>query len=88
MKRILSGLVAAGYLVFGGLALGPGGVLLMAAFVALPLACVWFGRELGSYTGSMSLQYINAKSPAALVEIAGWVILLLAPAVALAVRLF
>jgi hypothetical protein len=87
LKRIISGLVAAGYLVLGFAAMGVGGAILMAAFVVFPLACIWFGKELGDYTGSMSLQYINAKSPARLVELAGWVILLLAPAVFLVTRM-
>lgn len=86
MKRLLSGLVAAGYIVGGILAFGPRGIVLAAAFLVLPMACIWYGRELGSFTGIMSLQYINARSPARFIETAGWVILLLPPAVAFVVK--
>jgi hypothetical protein len=66
---------------------GPGGLVLAAAFLVIPMGCIWFGRELGSYTGSASLMYIGSGSPAGLLEIAGWVILLLPPVAALAALL-
>lgn len=87
MKRILSGLVAAGYIAMAILAFGAKGIVLAAAFLVIPIACIWFSNEMGSFIGTMNLQYISARSPARLIEAAGWVIILLAPVVAVVVKL-
>jgi hypothetical protein len=86
MKRILSGLVAAGYIAMAMLAFGAKGIVLAAAFLVIPMACIWFSAEMGSFAGTMNLQYVNARSPARLIEVAGWVIILPAPVVAIVVE--
>jgi hypothetical protein len=87
VARPVSILVTAVYAAGALAAWGPRGLVLAAAFLVMPMGCIWFGRELGSYAGSASLQYIGNGSPARLLEIAGWVILLLPPAAALAALL-
>ena len=46
-------------------------------FLLLPMACIWFGEEMGALTGVMRGQYVGAESPGWLVALLGWVILLL-----------
>ena len=50
------------------------------AAVLLPLACVWFGDELGNYVGTVPGPAITKRSPGRLVKLGGW-ILYLVPAV-------
>jgi len=58
-----------------------GGVLLLRvlAFLLLPMACIWFGDELGRYTGIAVLRpiFITEESPGCLVKFVGWILLLL-----------
>jgi hypothetical protein len=48
-------------------------------FLLLPLACIWFGDQMGKYTGFSSIgqPYINKESPGCLVTLVGWILLLL-----------
>ncbi len=46
-------------------------------FLLLPLACIWFSEAMGSYTGSMRGQYINATTPGGMVAFGGWLLLLM-----------
>ena len=52
-----------------------GNLLLVSGALLLPLACIWFGDELGEYVGGGSS--ITRKSPGWMVKIGGWVLLLL-----------
>jgi hypothetical protein len=45
-----------------------------------PLACIWFGDELGEYIGVLPGPAINRRSPGWMVKVGGWCLLLL-PAV-------
>jgi hypothetical protein len=53
------------------------GLLITVAFVALPLACIWFSDEMGDYVGALPGPSIQKPSPAWMVSIGGWVLLLL-----------
>jgi hypothetical protein len=76
-NRILSGLLAAGYII-AGFASGGGEVGFKAlAFVILPLACIWFAEPMGGFTGLSGSIWITAPSPAVFVCVAGWLLLIL-----------
>lgn len=77
-NRLLSLVVALGYLAaayFGG---GWELVWRAAIFLILPLACIWFGDEMGSYTGiGMGRGAITSPTPGWLVAAGGWLLLLM-----------
>jgi hypothetical protein len=80
--RVLSLIVALGYVLLGMLAsqsfiaaLGHG--VFVCAVVTLPLACIWFGDEVGDYVGSLPGPSINKRTPGAIVKVGGWILLLL-----------
>ena len=56
-------------------------LLLAAAALLLPLACIWFGDELGNYVGTLPGPRINRRSPGWMVKLGGWVLLLLPPVI-------
>ena len=75
--RVISLVVAVAYLVaayFGG---GGETAFRMGMFLILPLACIWFNEEMGSFTGVMRGQCINAPTPGCLVAFGGWLLLML-----------
>jgi uncharacterized membrane protein YoaT (DUF817 family) len=85
--RALSLIIATVYLVVGGLAAKSAAklladLLIMGTALLLPMACIWFSEELGEYIGNWSRPRINRKSPAWMVKIGGWVLLLM-PAIIL-----
>ena len=77
--RILSLVVVLFYLIgFYGWALVRGlpaqpkdrlGLVIVPAFFLLPLALIWFGDELGDYTGPVPRGYVNEKTPGCLVKL-------------------
>ena len=54
-----------------------GAVLAVAGYLLLPLLCIWFGDQMGNYTGTLPGPAINKPTPGCLVTIGGWVLLLL-----------
>jgi hypothetical protein len=76
-NRILSGLLAIGY-VIGGFAAGGGEHGFMALlFVILPLACIWFSEPMGRFTGPAGSIGITASSPGIIICAVGWLVLAL-----------
>ncbi|HWB61779.1 MAG TPA: hypothetical protein VG733_20010 [Chthoniobacteraceae bacterium] len=77
-NRILSGLLAAIYIVaaFAEANAAVGCVAVIS--VILPLACIWFGDQMGGFLGQSGSGLITERSPGVLVCIFGW-LLLLAP---------
>lgn len=79
-SRLLSGAVAAAYLIAAVVATGhPESVINLALFLALPIACIWFPDEAGSLTGiflGFGRPVITQKSPGDAVALAGWLLLL------------
>ena len=54
-----------------------GDVLITAVALCFPLACIWFGDELGDYVGSLPGPAITKRSPGWLVNAGGWLLLVL-----------
>ncbi|RJP19379.1 MAG: hypothetical protein C4520_13090 [Candidatus Abyssobacteria bacterium SURF_5] len=77
VNRILSAIVALIYLIAAYRLGGAGGVIRCIAFLVLPLACIWFSKEMESYTGIMRLQSVDTESPGCLVIACGWLLMLL-----------
>jgi len=76
-NRILSGLLAGAYLVIAFIAGGIAASLKMMIGIIMPLACIWFGDEMGQYRGTIRLQAMTCSTPGYLVRAGGWLILLL-----------
>lgn len=77
-SRIVSLIIAALYLVFAYHAEGGGLVLRMTGFLLLPLACIWFSEEMGSYTGvGFGRGAITEPSSGCFVAFGGWLLLIL-----------
>ena len=76
-NRILSGLLALGYVVGAFVTTGGEGGFKVLMFVILPLACIWFGEAMGGYTGPSGSTWITAPTPGKAVCIAGWLLLAL-----------
>lgn len=79
-SRILSLLVAAGYLVVATGYLGGEGLWKISCFLILPMFGIWFPGPMGAYTGALGRHAITRTSPASVVSLACW-ILLLVPAI-------
>ncbi|HEX6648793.1 MAG TPA: hypothetical protein VF075_04625 [Pyrinomonadaceae bacterium] len=84
MSRTLSLVIAVIYLLVVGFSTQPrsltsilGDLLLTAAALLLPLACIWFGDEMGNYVRTVRGPAINKPSPGWMVKLGGWVLLLL-----------
>ncbi len=81
-NRTLSALVGCAYVGLAYSFAGAEPAAIMSAFLILPLACIWFGDELGSYVGPagmVSLSYsITFPTPGVMLRVGGW-LLLLAP---------
>jgi hypothetical protein len=51
----------------------------VAVALLLPLACIWFAAALGGYPGLIHLQVMTAPTPAFLVCVGGWLLLVGVP---------
>ena len=76
-NRILSGVLAVGYVVAGFMSSGGETAFKALGFVVLPLACIWFSEPMGGFTGLSGNIWITAPSPSIFVCIAGWLLLIL-----------
>ena len=80
MNRIASLLVAIPFLGYFASLYGQKGILLGFAYIALPLACIWFPDSMGGATGtrmgSLTGPEVTKASPGCLVRIVGWLLLL------------
>ena len=78
-SRIISGIMAVGYLVVAFLADGMEGTLKCAAYLILPLACIWFSEAMGDYTGWNfgTRPAISEATPGCVIAFGGWLLLLL-----------
>ncbi len=81
-SRVFSLMIAAGYLSFLLFAPGHisterriGTVLAVAGYLLIPLLCIWFGDEMGNYTGTLPGPAINKTTPGCFIKVAGWVLL-------------
>jgi len=93
VMRVLSLIIAAGYVLItllGGLSRSVpaaiGSVLLVSVVLLLPLACIWYGDEVGGYMGMLPGPAINRSTPGVFVKVGGWILLLLPLAAFLLMR--
>jgi hypothetical protein len=54
------------------------------AYMIIPLAAIWFGDELGSFSSGWQL---NRPTPGMIVKLIGWVLLMITPLAVYAFRL-
>ena len=85
-QQRLSLLIAIAYLLLVGLTAVTksarevvGALLITTGFLLLPLACIWFGDELGDYVGALPGPAIRKQTPGWMVRLGGWFLLLLPP---------
>jgi hypothetical protein len=76
-NRVLSGLLAASYIVIATFIGGVEATFKIGMFVVLPLGCIWFSEPMGGYVGPVWRGVITSPTPAVFVCIAGWLLLLL-----------
>lgn len=76
--RVISGVIAAMYLLVAYFTGGGKALLQVTGFLVLPLACIWFSDEMGGYTGiAMGRGEITSTTPGCLVTFGGWLLLFL-----------
>lgn len=76
-SRIISGVIAFGYLSGAYFAGGPPLALRVAAALIFPLACIWFSDAMGDYIGLVGQIPISRKTPGCFVAFGGWLLLAL-----------
>ena len=75
VNRGLSLLIALLYLAAAYSERGGAGMLKLAMFLLLPLACIWFPEALGQYGGTIRGQAMTSATPGFLVCAGGWLVL-------------
>lgn len=58
-------------------------LLTITGYFLLPLACIWYGDEMGEYWGTPPGPTINRPTPGWMVKVGGWFLLFLPAIVAL-----
>ncbi len=87
-SKVISGIIALGYLVVAYFTNGPELTWRVAIFLILPLACIWFSDAMGAYTGvGFGRGAITGKTPGRFVAFGGWLLLFL-PAVVVIIVAF
>lgn len=86
--RVISVLVALGYVLIACVTGNPKEALEVAAYLIIPVACIWFPEPIGDFTGSTGRGYVDQPSPEWAVSLMGWVLLLMPAFLALIVQLF
>ena len=76
-NRALSGLLALSYIVVAIFTGGTEPAFKVGIFVILPLGCIWFSDPMGGYVGPAWRGAISSPTPAIVVCLAGWLLLLL-----------
>ena len=75
-SRLLSSLIAAGYLSLAITSFGGETFLKVGIVLLLPMSGIWFPAQMGSYIGNLSRHPITRTSPAIMVSSACWFLLL------------
>ncbi len=76
LSRLLSSLIAAGYLSIAMTSFGGETALKVGIFLLLPMSGIWFPAQMGAYMGNLSRHPITRTSPAFMVSFACWILLL------------
>ena len=79
VNRAVSLLIALLYLAVAYKTRGAEATLKLAMFLLLPLACIWFSKPLGQYSGTIRGQVMTSPTPPFLVCAGGWLVLLGVP---------
>jgi hypothetical protein len=89
IHRILSAIIALMYIIPAFWLGGVESALKVLAGLLLPLACIWFGDQMGSATGPIGLlsPWITFSTPGVFVRLGGWLVLLAAPVTVVIVAL-
>lgn len=78
ISRGLSAVVGLTYLLAAVLSgAPPDALIVLALYLILPLACIWFPEEMGVFTGVVRGHQVTSESPGCLVAAGGWLLLLL-----------
>lgn len=75
--KTLSAIITIGYVSVAYAAGGGETAIQCTIYLILPLACIWFSEEMGSFTGIMRGHLVTSTSPGCAVAFMGWVLLLL-----------
>jgi len=87
-NKILSLLAGIAYVMVAAIHGGTEMAFKMALFLVLPLACIWFSQSMGAYTGKFPAEMpITQTSPAIMVQVLGWVVLLMPAIVSIIISL-
>lgn len=83
LQRSISAVVALGYMLLVVFGSHPKDFrhALIIMFISyspllLPLACIWFPEEMGDYTGNLSFPQITKATPAGVIRVGGWCLLI------------
>jgi len=79
VNRALSALIYLGYVVAAYFKGAGTLALYTAAVFLLPMACIWFSRAMGGFTGITPFVPITESTPAFLMCAVGWLLLVGAP---------
>lgn len=79
MGKTLSLFIAIIYVVLSYIFIGTEESFKFMIYLILPLACIWFSKEMGNYTGFSTIMgpRINRTSSGFAVSFMGWLLLLL-----------
>ena len=77
IPRVISVIIAGIYIALAISENDEGAILKTIMFLVLPMACIWYGSAMGTYTGIVRGQYISKPSPGCLVAVCGWLMLLM-----------
>lgn len=77
LNRLISAIIGIIYLITATYLKGGMGFFGILKFLILPLGCIWYGEDLGNYTGSILSQGISRPSSGRIVIFAGWLLLFL-----------
>jgi hypothetical protein len=75
--RLAAGIVASLYIAVAWYAMGAESAFKVLIFLVFPLTLIWFSQPMGSYGGRAGHGVVTSDSPAWMVAIGGWVLLLL-----------
>lgn len=76
-SRIISLIISIGYLIAAYIFGREAAAVRMLLFLVLPLGCIWYSDELGSWTGMIKGHLVTCASLGCLVVFMGWVLLCL-----------
>jgi hypothetical protein len=77
LNKLISAIIAICYLTIATYLVGGAGFFKMFGFLILPMGCIWYGEDLGGYTGSILSQGISRPSSGRVVIFVGWLLLFL-----------